>query len=532
MTTRQAPAPKSEQDPAASLVARGDRAGAIALCRQRLAARADDHAAMYWQAVALAEQGQFTPAAELLRNAVAVAPADSRYWAQLGRCLAGLRQTRSACEAADTSLALQPDDAQTLDTIGVIFSFAGRHADAQTVLQQAVRRAPDNASYWFNLGASAKFNGDFAAAEHAYEQAVAHDPAADKALAALAHLRRQPADSPVIPRLRDRLRCFQGSLQDEMRVTFALAKALDDAGECAESFALLTAISRRWRASINYRLRDDAQMFSALQTGFDTAALGGAGPGHTSDEPIFIVGMPRTGTTLTERIIASHSEVFAAGELNHFGRLVRLAAQARANPDFDPDRVRQVLHGDLQRLGRDYVAATRPATGHTPRFIDKMPLNFLYAGFIAQALPNARIICVRRNPMDTCLSNFRQLFSLRSAYYAYSYDLLDCGRYYLMFDQLMRHWDQLFPGRILTLHYEALVADQEGESRKLLDFCGLDWEAQCLDFHTNRAPVATASSAQVREPIYRSAVARWKRYEAELQPLAELFSQQGISWET
>jgi hypothetical protein len=178
-------------------------------------------------------------------------------------------------------------------------------------------------------------------------------------------------------------------------------------------------------------------------------------------------------------------------------------------------------------MGQDYIAATRPATGHTPHFIDKMPLNFLYAGFIAQALPNARIICVRRNPLDTCLSNFRQLFSLRSAYYAYSYDLLDCGRYYLMFDALMRHWDSLFPGRIFTLQYEDLIADQEGKSRELIEFCGLDWEAACLDFHTNQAPVATASSAQVREPIYRTAVERWKRYEAQLQPLAELFSQHG-----
>lgn len=519
----------SAPDPAARLITRGDLAGAVTLCRQRQAADADDHAALYWHGVALAEQGQLAAAADLLRTAIAKSPSDPRYFAQLGRCLVGLRQPRSACEAADAALALQPADASTLDTIGVILSFAGRHTDAQKALEAAVQRAPDNASYWFNLGASAKFNGDFAAAEHAYERAVANDPRMDKALAALAHLRRQPDDSPVIPRLRKRLKGFSGSLQDEMRVTFALAKALDDTGEYAESFDLLANISRRWRAAIDYRLADDAQMFTALQTGFDATALAGAGEGHTSAEPIFIVGMPRTGTTLTERIIASHSAVFAAGELNHFGRLVRLAAQSRANPDFDPRRVRQVLHGDLQQLGSDYIVATRPATGHTPHFIDKMPLNFLYAGFIAQALPNARIICVRRNPMDTCLSNFRQLFSLRSAYYAYSYDLLDCGRYYLMFEALMRHWDSLFPGRILTLQYEDLIADQEGQSRRLIEYCGLDWEAACLDFHANRAPVATASSAQVRQPIYHSAVARWKHYEPQLQPLAEMFSQHGVN---
>jgi len=514
---------------AAERIGRGDFAGALQLCRRRLQKHSGDHDALYWQGVAEAEQGQFAQAAEHLRRAIDLDASIAAYHAQLGRCLTGLREVRAACTAADAALELAPEDARTLDTLGVIYSFAGRHSDAQQVLERAVELDPHNPSYWFNLGASAKFNGDFARAEAAYEQAVKLNPDADKALAALAHLRRQTAESTAVRRLRQRLQHFDGSLQDEMRVSFALAKALDDTGRYAESFELIHTVSRRWRETINYRIADDEQMFRALLEGFDRDALAAVGAGHPSAEPIFIVGMPRTGTTLTERIVSSHSAVFAAGELNHFGRLVRIAAQARANPDFDVARVRSVLAGDLTRLGKAYIDNTRPATGHTPRFIDKMPLNFLYAGFIAQALPNARIICLRRNPMDTCLSNFRQLFSLRSAYYAYSYDLLDCGRYYLLFDALMRHWDALFPGRILTLQYETLVTEQEARSRELLDFCGLEWEPACLDFHANQAPVATASSAQVREPMYRSAVARWRHYAAELQPLAEFFAANGVT---
>lgn len=515
------------RDPAALLASR-EFAELAALCGARLRANPNDHAAHYWQGVAAAEQGNFRAAAEALRAALSLDATQADYHAQLGRSLVGLRQIPAACAAADQAAALQPTNARTLDTLGVIYSFAGRHEAAVEVLTRATELAPGNADYWFNLGASRKFNGDLAGAEQAYETAVAQNPQADKALAALAHLGRQTPERNHVQRFRERLTDYQGSLPDELRLSFALAKELDDLGQFAQAFDLLTAVSKRWRDSIRYTLTDDERMFAGLREGFSAAGVAAAGPGSSSAEPIFIVGMPRTGTTLTERIISSHTDVFAAGELNRFGQLVRIAAQARANPDFDPQRVRQVLAGDLRKLGDSYVESTRPATGHTPRFIDKMPLNFLYAGFIALALPNASIICVRRNPLDTCLSNFRQLFSLRSAYYAYSYDLLDCGRYYILFDQLMRFWDELFPGRIMTLQYEELIAAQERKSRELLEFCGLEWQDACLNFQANQAPVATASSAQVREPIYTSAVARWKHYAAQLEPLAELLQAAGI----
>jgi tetratricopeptide (TPR) repeat protein len=513
----------------AELIEAGEFDAALAECAARLALNPTDHAALYWQGVAASEQNQHPAAVAALQAAIGLDATQPDYHAQLGRSLIGMRQVSAACAAADAAFALEPDQARTLDMLGVIYSFAGRHAQAAEVLRRTVKLAPGNASYWFNLGASQKFNGDFDAAEAAYEMALQLDPAADKALAALAHLRKQKPKANHIKRFRTRLRDYSGNIQDEMRLSFGLAKELDDIGEYAEAFALLTDVSERWRSGIRYSIKDDEHMFSALQQGFTTGAIQRAAAGSDSPEPIFIVGMPRTGTTLTERIISSHSDVFAAGELNQFGTLIRVAAQARANPDFDTQRIQRVLGSDLRQLGDRYVANTRPATGHTPRFIDKMPLNFLYAGFIALALPHARIICVRRNPLDTCLSNFRQLFSLRSAYYAYSYDLLDCGRYYVMFDRLLQQWNELFPGRILNLQYEALVADQEVQSRRLIEHCGLDWQDACLNFQDNAAPVATASSAQVREPIYTSAVARWKNYTAELAPLIELLTANGIA---
>jgi hypothetical protein len=177
---------------------------------------------------------------------------------------------------------------------------------------------------------------------------------------------------------------------------------------------------------------------------------------------------------------------------------------------------------DWRQVGADYIASTRPATGHTPRFVDKLPHNFLFVGFIARALPNARIVCVRRDPVDTCLSNFRQLFEPDSPHFGYSFDLLDTGRYYLLFDRLMKHWMRVVPGRVFEVSYENLIGSQESTTRDLLEFCGLPWHEACLHFEQNAAPVGTLSATQVRMPIYRSAVGRWKRYASQLKPLLDL----------
>jgi hypothetical protein len=183
---------------------------------------------------------------------------------------------------------------------------------------------------------------------------------------------------------------------------------------------------------------------------------------------------------------------------------------------------------DVQRIGADYVASTRPRTGHTRHFIDKMPLNFFYAGIIRRALPNAKIICVRRHPLDTCLANYRQLFATNFPYYNYAYDLLDTGCYYLRFAALMEHWRGTLGGNYCEVRYEAVIEDVEREARRLVEFCGLSWDPTCLSFHRSEQPVATASAVQVRQPIYKSSVARWRKYWQELAPLRRLFIEHGV----
>lgn len=182
----------------------------------------------------------------------------------------------------------------------------------------------------------------------------------------------------------------------------------------------------------------------------------------------------------------------------------------------------------MAELGSLYITSTRPRTGHTPHFIDKLPLNFLYLGLIKLALPNAKLVCLRRDPMDTCLSNYRQLFAINFRHYHYNYDLLDCGRYYIQFDSLMRHWHDVMPGAVHEVRYEALVENPEQVSRELLSYCELPWEDQCLAFHQRKTTVATPSAVQVRQGIYTSSVKRWQRYGDAMQPLYELLESAGF----
>ena len=194
----------------------------------------------------------------------------------------------------------------------------------------------------------------------------------------------------------------------------------------------------------------------------------------------------------------------------------------------EADIAAHTRHIDWQQIGAAYLASTRPVTGETPRFIDKMPHNFLYAGFIARALPNAKIVCLRRDPLDTCLGNFRHLFEQGSGYYDYSFNLDDIGRYYIQFDRLMAHWRKVLPGRILELSYESLVENPEAAARELLAFCELPWNDACLHSESNAVPVNTPNAWQVRSPIYSRAVGHWRHYETELRNLRWLLASAGI----
>jgi hypothetical protein len=275
----------------------------------------------------------------------------------------------------------------------------------------------------------------------------------------------------------------------------------------------------------------DLETIRAIRNTFSGEVFADASDGNDNAEPIFILGMPRTGTTLVERILACHTEVFAAGELNNFAaQLMTMLRSQNIDKKVSRDElVRLSAKLDFKRLGESYVNSTRPFTGKTPRFIDKMPLNYLYVGLIHLALPNARIINLQRDPMDTCYAIYKQLFVDA---YPFSYDLEELAKYYVAYHQLMRHWSKVLPGVIHTVIYEHLVNDLEAETRQLLDFCGLDWQPQCLEFYASKEASTTASTVQVRQPVYQSSVGKWRNYEQQLQPVVDILRQGGVLLET
>ncbi|MEY2150587.1 MAG: sulfotransferase family protein [Pusillimonas sp.] len=517
----------SEQTDVQAIAAfnRRDWRTALTLAEARLTRAPRDAGMRYVAGVACLELQRLPHALLHLRQAVALDMKRAEFAVPFAKALSIARLQGEALMVANHAMALAPGDPASMDTLGVVFTQCNAHRKAVTAFRQASSMQPAQAHHRFNLATALIATGELEEAKTQLDACIKLNPALWKAYLTRAQLHRCTTESHHL----DDLTALLPSLQDDtsrMYVHLALAKEYEDLGHYANSFAHLVKGKAAAGAGRDYDIGRDAALVDALEEAFKTAASGP--PGNPSPEPIFVIGMPRSGTTLVERIVSSHPDVYSAGELQNFGTVLKRMSGSTTAPILDADTITKSMHLDWAELGRHYVASTRPATGHTPRFLDKLPHNFLYAGFIARALPNAKIICLRRDPMDTCLSNFRQLFAQSSPYYNYSFDLLDTGRYYVLFDHLMATWRHLFPNRILEIGYEELVTSPESGARQIVDFCGLGWHDNCVQTEHNPQPVATASSVQVRAPIHRGFVQRWKHYENELRPLQDLLREAGI----
>ena len=482
--------------------------------------------------VLAAERGRIAAGLAQIREACAANPGDPEPQAQLARWLSRLNRNDEALVAVARALALVPQSARCWDTVGVVLSRAGRHEQAVACFQRAVALEPDRAGMHFNHAASLKFLGRFTAAEAAYEACIRCDPKFWRAHSALAATRRQTSAHNHIDRLERLLTAGPLEPDAELHLRHALAKELEDIGQDDDAFAHLLAGNARKHAATGYRFERDQGLFEAVMRLYPEGLPAPARVTLVGEEidsaPIFVVGLPRTGTTLVERILSSHSQVASAGESQNFGVLLKRACQTPSPQVLDEATLAQSLRVDLQALGRDYIERTRPAGQPQPRFVDKMPLNFFYLGHIARALPAASIVVLRRHPLDTGLSNFRQLFATGFSYYDYARDLRDIGRYYAQFERLIAHWQATLPGRVHEVRYEALVAGQRAETERLLAHCRLPWEEACLHFELNASAVATASAVQVRQPLYASSVGRWRRFERHLQPLIDELVTAGV----
>jgi hypothetical protein len=301
---------------------------------------------------------------------------------------------------------------------------------------------------------------------------------------------------------------------------FAVAKELEDLGQYASSFSHLQRGCTMQRQAMTYDVAQDIDTINRLIDAHDVRAISEAPPGFDSEECIIVMGLPRTGTTLVESILGAHAQIYAAGELNLFQHLVvRAVQQTECRPIGKRELISRSLEVDPCQLGRSYIEATRPRTGRKPRFVDKTPLNYLYAALIRRALPKTRFIALMRDPMDSCYAMYKTLFA---GAYPFSYDLGELGLYYRAWRRLLNHWRATLGEALLVVEYEDLVSNQEAVTRRLIDHCGLPWDSACLRFHERTEAVTTASAVQVRHPIYASSVGRWRHYAEELQELSRI----------
>lgn len=517
MTTRSTPAVALHRDVLRLMQAR-DWRGADLLCRQ-LAERHPEFAAGWCSAshIALA-QGAAATALAAIDRAVEREPANGAFRLQRATCLMALRRRQDALDAAESALRCAAGNPFVLDALGTLYSSLGEQHRALAAYDRAVSLAPQDPRFRYNRASVRRFLGDLEGAEADFDHAIALNPHDFEAYLNRSDLRRQTPSRNHTAALEALAGQSFDGWQGEVQIRYALAKEYEDLERYAESFAQLRRGADKRREFLAYDVANDVATAQWITDAFPVAPLERTA-GAIEDSPIFVVGLPRSGTTLVERILGSHSSLTAAGELNGFALALVEAARLRAGRAL-PRRELVALSAtlDFAALGRDYLRRAHDAFGGADRFIDKMPLNYLYCGLIARAVPNAKIIHTTRHPMAAGYAMYKTLFKDG---YPFSYDLGDIARYYGAYRRLMDHWNRTMPGAIYEVSYEALVADQPGETRKLLAHCGLEWEDACAQFHRNPAASTTASASQVRRPIYQSSVAQWQHYGAELAPLSE-----------
>ncbi|MGA7712217.1 MAG: sulfotransferase, partial [Rhizomicrobium sp.] len=472
-------------------------------------------------------------------------------WILLSRAYLSLRQFGKAVEAAERAISLNPQhpvaqllhmdglqyygrhdeafkaakkleaekkyDPAILFQIADFYTRSNRHADAARCFERLRVLQPANRAIVYHLARANIALGESNKAEAFFNELLRKDPHEFDAYYHRSILRKQTIENNHVAELERIVAGMAPGSRGEPIVCYALGKELEDIGEWKRSFAYLKRGADARKRPISYSVDVDLKSMEEIARQFDESFFAEPHPGYAEETPIFVVGMPRSGTTLVDRIVSSHSTVGSVGESDEFCRTIE-----RQISDYDAQgsvEIRQHRDLDFASVGRDYCRSINGLMPGYEHLLDKTPRNSIHLGMILTALPNAKIIHLRRHPVDLCYAMYKTLFGEGGFF---SYDLNDIGRYYLAYLRLLDHWRRLLPGRFLDVDYEDVVNNQEEVSRRMIAFCGLDWEDSCLSFEKNKFPAMTASAVQVRQPIYKSSIALWRHYESELEPLIRL----------
>ncbi|MGI9223950.1 MAG: sulfotransferase [Woeseiaceae bacterium] len=464
---------------------------------------------------------QWGDAIVLLEKALAIAPDYYRGWMDIGLAHHEMENTEKAIAAYAQATRLEPAKSQSYTAAGKAYAMIGRHDDAIRLFGQAMEKNEADADAMAGMGHVLKTIGQQEEAIASYRKCIRHSPNHGEAYWSLANLKTFRFDAAEVAEMESRVE--SENLDEEARANFqfALGKAYEDAGNYERAFENYEKGNENRRARENYDPVQTIDSHDEFINAFDASLFAKrVGVGCDSDAPIFIIGLPRSGSTLIEQILASHPEVEGTHELPELARVGRSIGLNREDRLSYPLAIRDVEDDEFRELGEDYLRrAERHRELKSPRFTDKMPNNFVHVGLISLILPNAKIIDARRHPLDSCLGSFKQLFA-RGA--SNTYSLFEIGEFYLEYIRMMNHWEDVLPGKVLRVQYEENVADLDSQVRRILDHCELPFNEACLRFWETDRAVKTASSEQVRKPIYSSSLHLWRRYEAHLGPLIDV----------
>jgi len=476
----------------------------------------DDKNAYYGLGKAISKKGDKRKANTAYEKAIEMDPSNLAAYLGMGANLIALEEIEAAITIFNRVKDIDPTNTSALLGLGSAFNILGETDKANAMFQASIEIDPDCIDGHSGLAHILSDQGQIDEAIAKYREAIAIDPESAPAYRSLAKNKKFIKRDDDVLAMESLYSADDIDDEKKMHLAYGLGKVYEDLGEYDRSIELVIKAAGLHRASLDHSISKTEAFFAKLKEAFSAGFFSDhKQSGYSDQTPIFILGMPRSGTSLTEQILASHAEVFGAGELNYVISVTKMIIDVTASTNYF-EKIDDVDAVEFENLGKEYIKKIRRHS-ETAKFItDKMPGNFLHIGFIKAILPNAKIVHLNRDPMDNALSIFKNYFPKG---HQYSYDLVELGHYYRHYLDLMEHWRKTLPGFMYDLSYEGLVADLEGQTRLLLDYCNLPWDEACLEFHKTRRKVKTASNAQVRRPIYKDSVNLWKRYEKQLQPL-------------